>query len=587
MKEIKSIFALVFLLITIAATIIAQAYSENIDHLLHINQGWTLSDSIRAWTQYEGSQIMPAKWFEALESFDSSKKFKNNLEKFGFIPVNPLELPIGLTVYEDRETSHLYGESKWVGVNCTACHTGMIEVNGRAILLEGGSALFNIQSFENSLVQSVSQTLKDPDKFHRFMQEVSPEGDETSLKANLNLFLNEFRGWMDRNHRFIDKKGQEVLGGPGRVDGLGGATNDLICRMTDRMGDEKLKAQVTDARNCRTSHPPTSLPHLWGMTQEQFVQWNGAVHSSLGRNYGQATATYGKNWVEKDEKGQLRFRSTANVDGLYELERLYDKLRSPRWKDLVDLGIVNPVNDQMAQRGRAHFVRNCAGCHSIEPAWTFPNYFGNSYWQVAVIPASIVGTESAYLDANTDRWAILPKPLAERYKKSVGENSILTDQRVSSTEYRAFVIGSMIKDEFELRNTSLPRKAQVTNCRDNSKKQPVVGFKARSLEGVIFTAPYLHNGSVPTLVDLLKPAVERPKEFYLGCRQYDVEKMGYDCKDGQGPQSFLFRVSQYGNSNKGHEYGTKLSELEKQELIEFMKGLEQPRRPIPKNLLCN
>jgi hypothetical protein len=55
----------------------------------------------------------------------------------------------------------------------------------------------------------------------------------------------------------------------------------------------------------------------------------------------------------------------------------------------------------------------------------------------------------------------------------------------------------------------------------------LLGYKARPLDGIWATAPYLHNGSVPTLYHLLLPPAERPKSFWLGSRDYDAEKVGY------------------------------------------------------------
>ena len=50
--------------------------------------------------------------------------------------------------------------------------------------------------------------------------------------------------------------------------------------------------------------------------------------------------------------------------------------------------------------------------------------------------------------------------------------------------------------------------------------------KGRALNGIWATAPYLHNGSVPTLYDLLLPAADRPKKFRVGSRELDVKKVG-------------------------------------------------------------
>lgn len=107
------------------------------------------------------------------------------------------------------------------------------------------------------------------------------------------------------------------------------------------------------------------------------------------------------------------------------------------------------------------------------------------------------------------------------------------------------------------------------------------GYVNMPLDGVWLRAPYLHNGSVPTLYDLLSPAAERPREFYRGYDVYDPVKVGFvsDVAEEGGRRHFLFRTHTpegspiAGNSNAGHEYGTGLSEQQKLELIEYLKTL--------------
>jgi len=82
----------------------------------------------------------------------------------------------------------------------------------------------------------------------------------------------------------------------------------------------------------------------------------------------------------------------------------------------------------------------------------------------------------------------------------------------------------------------------------------VVGYKPRPLEGVWATAPFLHNGSVPTLYDMLSPASERPREFYLGRREYDPVKVGFVTDRGSSTKGFLFNTRLQGNHNTGHEF---------------------------------
>lgn len=103
------------------------------------------------------------------------------------------------------------------------------------------------------------------------------------------------------------------------------------------------------------------------------------------------------------------------------------------------------------------------------------------------------------------------------------------------------------------------------------------GFVAVPLDGLWLRAPFLHNGSVPTVDDLLKPAAERPTIFYRGYDVYDKTKLGFV---SQGPMAekygFRFDVSLPGNSNRGHEgeaHGTTLPAAEKQALLEFLKIL--------------
>ena len=97
-------------------------------------------------------------------------------------------------------------------------------------------------------------------------------------------------------------------------------------------------------------------------------------------------------------------------------------------------------------------------------------------------------------------------------------------------------------------------------------------YVARPLDGVWATGPYLHNGLVPTLDDLLQPAAKRPPEFYIGNREFDPVKLGYISTPPEGMKN-NFDTSKAGNLNKGHEYGTTLSEAERKDLLEYLKSL--------------
>ena len=114
---------------------------------------------------------------------------------------------------------------------------------------------------------------------------------------------------------------------------------------------------------------------------------------------------------------------------------------------------------------------------------------------------------------------------------------------------------------------------QLAKCQQNAAI-PLMAYKARPLEGIWATAPFLHNGSVPTLYDLLLPVEKRPQAFRTGTRDYDPTKGGYDITATAVGNSFTFDTRLGGNSNKGHVYGVGgLTEAQRLQLLEYLKTL--------------
>jgi mono/diheme cytochrome c family protein len=97
------------------------------------------------------------------------------------------------------------------------------------------------------------------------------------------------------------------------------------------------------------------------------------------------------------------------------------------------------------------------------------------------------------------------------------------------------------------------------------------GYANHPLDGIWLRAPYLHNGSVPTLRDLLEPADRRPKVFYRGYDVFDGANVGF-VSDGPEAQAFSrYDTGLPGNSNSGHDYGTTLQEEDKRAIVEYLK----------------
>ncbi|NQD39068.1 cytochrome c [Permianibacter sp. IMCC34836] len=86
--------------------------------------------------------------------------------------------------------------------------------------------------------------------------------------------------------------------------------------------------------------------------------------------------------------------------------------------------------------------------------------------------------------------------------------------------------------------------------------QVIAGYKPRPLEGVWATPPFLHNGSVPTLYQMLLPPEQREKKFFVGRRDYDPVHVGYlttPDEDGDA-DGFWLDTSIPGNHNSGHAF---------------------------------
>jgi len=125
-------------------------------------------------------------------------------------------------------------------------------------------------------------------------------------------------------------------------------------------------------------------------------------------------------------------------------------------------------------------------------------------------------------------------------------------------------------------------------------------YRPRPLEGVWATAPYLHNGSIPSIYQLLLPADERDQTFYLGRKEFNPLTLGLQVEKYKG--AFKFDTSKTGNSNLGHEFDDGLcgsgvigfqiperpgfcrqfTERERMAVLEYLKVHDDGPRPDPR-----
>lgn len=101
------------------------------------------------------------------------------------------------------------------------------------------------------------------------------------------------------------------------------------------------------------------------------------------------------------------------------------------------------------------------------------------------------------------------------------------------------------------------------------------GYVANELTGLWLKGPYLHNGSVPTLRDLLEVPERRPTVFYRGWDEVDPENGGFVSRPGSAAEreGWRYDTEVDGNGNGGHLFGTDLSAEEKEQLLAYLKTL--------------
>lgn len=366
------------------------------------------------------------------------------------------------------------------------------------------------------------------------------------------------------------------------------------------------------------ANAPVSYPFLWDISQHDYVQWNALASNAglgpVGRNTGEAIGVFGTlDWEKKKGfslssfiSGQgwfgthIKFNSSINVRNLRRLESHLIKLQSPQWPQ----DIFPAIDPRRAANGERVFNQYCANCHA-EIERTDPE-------------RRVVAHLSAVSEVGTD-----PK-MATNSVKYMGYSGILRNQYVGTgvgdilINERAPVSALLTKTTLSTVATPDPDKIflrrwaewsydLVSLFFDNEIKPSIkhgnyvadatvnpyaslFSYKARSLNGIWATAPYLHNGSVPTLYDLLLPKKRpgdpsdgeyRPDEFEVGSREFDPVKVGLK---SSGYKGFTFKTSLPGNSNAGHEYasgftpqadGTKLEKLGKEDRLDLLEYLKQ------------
>jgi hypothetical protein len=534
-------------------------------NLANYHNGLTDADRQTFYHLSEGSEMFPLAILQSLERkrtpqdpvADGLVPFTSNLARYGFIPddksdQNPFALPVGMTV----ERSHLTNRVM-VGFNCTTCHVGELWRSGRRGRIDGGPNMVRINDLFEDMKEEADATLKDlSGRRERFLANIArhriendatlpsdrPVADRAKDVATDIQLAQAFVEYLKKIPVIAAQT--KTQNGYGRADAFGVARNLQFGK---------------DPHNLRPQNAPASFPHKWGIETTAWLQWGANMNSVMERNIGQSLGVGAV-------FDAASYATTSRLDNLNRLEHTVYKLTPPAWP----ADVFGAIDETKAARGRELYDRQCANCHE-KPFAVTPS--GLVVYQLFTLKES--GT-SPLVATNFDDTVVVGGKTMRFAAAAFGALESLKQQY-----YKANNIPEQTQAEWEGRTRRPPSqwKPSMRSTLAEADKFPDTKggrvYPAKPLAGVWATAPYLNNGSVANMWDLLTPPANRPVHFMLGSREYDIQKLGYvTTTDAKSPApAWEYDTSQVGNANTGHVYGTNLSDDDKWALIEFLKAL--------------
>jgi mono/diheme cytochrome c family protein len=557
-----------------------------------LQQGWTPADRNMFYTTSQGSQMMPYDWFMALERPDSETLFRvDGLARFGYLPNpdrtnNPDRLPVGFVKDVDKNDGR-----QWFGMTCAACHTNQIRFAGRTLQIDGGPTDADMYALIAEIGKSLEQTSasKTDPKFLRFATKVlgrNPTPDKVDkLFAEVKDFSTKFS-------QYVKDSTLPDAWGRARLDAFGMIYNRVSSIDLDIPGNSHLP------------NAPVSYPFLWDTHYHDVVQWNGSAPNltpfeRLARNVGEVLGVFAHTDFDKSDPSPLFFKTSARRGNQLLLELKLASLRSPSWPKQWA-----PIDATKAAAGAKLYQAHCLHCHDITPR---DKPLGPM--NVTMTPQTKVGTDKtmAFNALNLQGKAgfltgvrmppIIGNPLPADGPSvdivfAVVMGAVLepVDPRVLQMELRnnaralveaAKVVGLDNLEELmqaveskDVNNPNIRLLQAAQKLLDKQTKNlNELAYKARPLDGIWATAPYLHNGSVPSLYQLLLPVKDRAKQFFVGTRDFDPKNVGF--KTDNAPGAFLFDTTKPGNSNAGHDtYGMDaMTDDQRWQLVEYLNTL--------------
>ena len=588
---------------TLLAVALARAQQPAPPAVTFAAQGWSDADRATFYTTSQGSHVIPFAWFKALRQHDVDAPFgADQLTRYGYLrnddPGNINGLPVGFVVE---------AKSGQLGLTCAACHTGQLEFvkDGvtRALRLDGAPALSDFQQFLTDLAAATQATRDDGARFDAFAKGVLGAGGTPAKTAQLK---SDFTAWVNQFSEFMDASLPASPWGPGRLDAFGMIFNRVSAR------------DLGITANFKRADAPVSYPFIWNAPRQDRTQWNGGVPNGLfiqglARNTGEVFGVFADFKPRALIPGHVidYKNNSADFAGLQTLEEKLAALQPPPWpRDLF------PIDQPLADTGKPLFDTHCGSCHAerasshLPRAWNTPvqavgtdpktadnaartsdpglytgvrlpppaitERFANPAKTADILGGSVVGAllDEAFAPPLTPQklaqsgvWRALRKDLADILPNEKLDD--LANPKPGVSAALRVDVSSELKNLITSHLTNLYKKPEA------AADQPGAAYESRVLHGIWATAPYLHDGSVASLWELMLPAKQRMTSFKVGSRQFDPKNVGW-ATDQSPFKSGTYRVdpaNANGNGNGGHEFGSTLPEDQRRAILEYLKTL--------------
>lgn len=516
---------------------------------------------------------------------------------------NPDGLPVGFALTRNQ-TDPTTGRplDPLLGFTCAACHTGQLNYAGVNIRVDGGPAVTNLSAFTEALAAAIGQTRIIPWRLTRFAKRLyGPDYSDQKrdeVKATLDAIIAKLGG--DASLTVTAQGDRNVEEGFARLDALNRIGNQVFFSDIYDSSAPHSAASKAAVGNIAPTDAPVNYPHIWSTSWFDWVQYDASIMQPMVRNAGESL---GVRSAFNLTQPLGVYESTLLIRELYKMEDLiagpdprpaqrFSGLTAPKWPE----DVLGPIDQAKAKQGALLYAQHCAGCHL--PATNSADFWSDRYWKplpgaegrylaLKTIPVEKIGTDGAQAAVLDKRTVELPAFLGvpEPVERSGG---LICDGRqgtVADETYFAWALAYVTEKAVDNRYDRLdPSPSEAERFELNGKRPNCVrainAYKARPLNGIWATAPFLHNGSVLTLYDMLIPADERPEEICLGDLSFDAQNVGMvgACLKG----ATKVDTTKPGNRATGHSFedgegpgviGPALSEPDRRALIEYLKTL--------------